>query len=113
MRNAYIITGVIFVFGMFAIVGIFNEVTGDFTFGQSGIGRYSAPGGWVQFSPKEACEIAGGQSFDPVRIVHNEFNTVMAVCYNNYPNLESDYFQVPVVQWVYNKPRPGQYSPTG
>ena len=112
MKYAHIIVGIIFAFGMFAIIGIFNQVTGEFTYANN-IGSYHAGGGWVQFTPKEACEAYGAKSFDPPRVFHNEFNAVMAECYHYNPLDENDRVNVPVIQVISVPDRPGQYSPSG
>ena len=113
MKYAYIIVGIVFVFGMFSIIGISQmSSTGDFTYGGN-MGRYHAGGGWIQFAPKEACEAFGAKSFDPPRVFHNEYNTVMAECYHYNPLNENDRINIPLVQWMTVPDRPGQYSPVG
>ncbi len=112
MKFAYITIGIVFAFGMFAVIGIFDQISGQYTYGGN-MGAYYAGGGWVQFSPEEACEVSGGHSFDPPQVFHNDFNTVMALCYYTFPELENDHFGVPLVQWVTVPPTIGRYTPTG
>jgi hypothetical protein len=113
MNFSYLVIGIVFILGIFSVITIFDQVnsTGSYVYGSAGMGRYYAAGGWVQFKPKEACEYAGANSFEPPQITFNAANTASAVCYFFNPYDSNDRVAVPLVQWVTPTPIPGQYSP--
>ncbi|RLE46615.1 hypothetical protein DRJ25_03925 [Candidatus Woesearchaeota archaeon] len=114
MKHGFVVLGVIFVFGIFALVSIFSGVsTGDFTYGGN-MGKYYAGGSWVQFQPVEACEFMGAHSFDPPVVFHSSFgNSMMVKCFRSNPNDERDSFAVPLVQWINAGPVQERYNPLG
>lgn len=113
MKNySSVILGVVFVFGIFAVISLFNSpVTGNFSYGNAGMGRYYSAGGWVQFSPKEACEYVGASSYDPPEVYRNDMGQYMVVCYDYDSKSSTRKFGIPLVQWMTPEPLPDRFNP--
>jgi len=113
MNFGYFIMGVVFILGIFATVSLFDQLdtTGAYYYGQAGMGRYYAAGGWAQFTPKEACEYAGGNSFDPPEVFLSDMNAYMVACYRANPYSEGDRFAAPLIRWISPKPLPDTFRP--
>ena len=110
MNHGHFILGVVLVLGLFATISLFDQVntTGAYYYGNAGMGRWYTSGGWVQLEPAEACDVVGAKSFDPPRVVFNDYKQAMVLCYRYTPG---DAFVVPLVQWANPVPNPLQYNP--